>query len=81
MSIEYDDDRRACLGRYLDSSPQDPPVFRWEVRDATLTIASERYRLKGTFSGDGNTIAGRWEQSSDGSNWRYWNDLTYSKVK
>jgi hypothetical protein len=37
--------------------------------------------LKGTFSGDGNTIAGQWEQSSDGSHWRYWYDLTYSKVK
>jgi hypothetical protein len=81
MNIAYDTDHQACVGRYLDSTPQDPPAFRWEVRDGILTIVSDRYRLKGAFSGDGKTISGRWEQSSDGSSWRYWYDLTYSKVQ
>lgn len=38
-------------------------------------------RFTGTFSGDGNTITGFWERSSDGSNWELDFDLTYTKVK
>ena len=34
----------------------------------------------GTFSDDGKTITGRWERSSDGSNWEHDFDLTYVKV-
>jgi len=37
-------------------------------------------RFTGTFSDDGKTITGRWEKSSDGSNWEPDFDLTYTKV-
>jgi len=38
-------------------------------------------RFAGTLSKDGNTITGRWEKSSDGSNWEHDFDLTYTRVK
>jgi hypothetical protein len=38
-------------------------------------------RFIATWSEDGNTIAGRWEQSSDGSSWKLDFNETYSKVK
>jgi hypothetical protein len=50
------------------------------VRDGTLRIVWERYRFAGVFSADGNTITGTWEQSSDGSTWRYWYDLEMTRV-
>jgi len=38
-------------------------------------------RFTGTFSDDGNTIVGRWESSTDGSNWAPDFDLTYMRVR
>ena len=38
-------------------------------------------RFHGTFSEDNNTIAARWEKSSDGSNWEHDFDLTYTRVR
>jgi hypothetical protein len=37
-------------------------------------------RFTGTFSGDGRTISGRWEKSTDGSQWEHDFDLTYTKI-
>jgi hypothetical protein len=37
-------------------------------------------RFTGHFSEDGNTIAGRWEISNDGSTWSHDFDLTYTRV-
>lgn len=37
-------------------------------------------RFLGTFSDDSNVITGRWEKSSDGSNWELDFSLTYTKV-
>jgi hypothetical protein len=37
-------------------------------------------RFTGTFSREGKTIRGRWEKSSDGSQWQRDFDLTYTKV-
>ena len=34
----------------------------------------------GTFSDDGKKITGRWEKSSDSSNWEHDFDLTYVRV-
>lgn len=36
-------------------------------------------RFTGTFSGDSNTISGRWEKSADGVLWEYDFDLTYTR--
>ena len=38
-------------------------------------------RFTGTFSGDGNTITGRWEASRDGTNWETDFDMTYSRAR
>ncbi len=38
-------------------------------------------RFTGSFSEDGNTIAGRWEIAEDGTTWRTDFDLTYTRVK
>ena len=46
-------------------------------------IASEpdfSQRFTGTFSEDGNTIAGRWDTSNDGTSWTHDFDLTYTRV-
>jgi len=37
-------------------------------------------RFTGTFSEDGDTIAGRWEIAEDGKTWRTDFDLTYTRV-
>jgi len=37
-------------------------------------------RFTGTFSDDGTTISGRWENSGDGSTWEHDFKLTYTKV-
>jgi hypothetical protein len=37
-------------------------------------------RFRGTFSGDGRTVSGRWEKSDDGLQWEHDFDLTYTKV-
>lgn len=38
-------------------------------------------RFTGEFSGDSRTIRGRWESSSDGSQWERDFDLTYTKAQ
>jgi hypothetical protein len=38
-------------------------------------------RFTGTVGDDGNTIVGRWEHSSDDSEWRPDFDLTYTRVR
>jgi hypothetical protein len=37
-------------------------------------------RFTGTFADDGNTITGRWERSSDSTDWETDFDVRYSKV-
>jgi hypothetical protein len=36
-------------------------------------------RFVGTFSDDGDTIAGAWERAADGSDWRHDFDLVYTR--
>ena len=52
------------------------------VRDSPdFTPLEFSQRFTGTFSSDGQRINGRWEASSDGSNWEHDFDLTYTKVR
>jgi hypothetical protein len=37
-------------------------------------------RFAATFGGDGHTITGYWEKSSDGSTWEHDFDVTYTKL-
>jgi Protein of unknown function (DUF1579) len=44
----------------------------------TFTGASERATL--TIGDDGTTMTARWERSDDGSTWRHWMDMTFTKA-
>jgi hypothetical protein len=37
-------------------------------------------RWRGTFSPDGTTITGRWEQSAAGADWKHDVDLHYQRI-
>ncbi|MDP8908203.1 MAG: hypothetical protein M3N47_03615 [Chloroflexota bacterium] len=55
----------------------------WELRrkSADFSPLDFSQRFRGRFSDDGESIAGRWESSSDGASWNHDFDLTYTKVK
>ena len=44
----------------------------------TFTGASERTTL--TIGDDANTMTARWERTDDGSTWRHWMDMTFTKT-
>lgn len=71
-SLLYFDSRG--VSRLYEMSLEDGAWKRW--REAP----GFSQRFIGTFS-DGNTITTRWEKSSDGVNWEYDLDLTYTKVR
>jgi len=52
----------------LRASPDFTPLDFWQ-------------RFKATFSDDGNTISGAWENSDDGTVWEHDFDLTYTRSK
>jgi hypothetical protein len=60
-------------------------VYRMSLGDGVWKLWREgepfSQRFIGTFSEDGNTIAGRWEIAEDGETWKTDFDLTYTRVK
>ncbi|HEY1466333.1 MAG TPA: hypothetical protein VGF11_04705 [Acidimicrobiales bacterium] len=83
--IGFDPDTTACVQHYFDSRGVGRK-YEMTVTNRVWTLqrfASEpdfSQRFTGTFSDDGNTIAGRWERSADGSSWEHDFDLTYTRV-
>jgi hypothetical protein len=59
-------------------------IYQMSLRDGVWKLWREApgfwQRFTGTFSNDGKTIQGRWEKSSDGSQWELDFDLTYTRV-
>lgn len=65
-------------------------TYRMTLREGEWTLLRDRadfsplafaQRYTGTFSADGSTITGRWEQSHDGgATWEHDFDLVYRKV-
>ena len=59
-------------------------VYEMSLRDDVWKLWRDSpgfsQRFTGTFGDDGKKIMGRWEKSSDGSNWEHDFDLTYVKV-
>lgn len=49
------------------------------LRDSVWTFTSATERFTGRFSDDGSTITGLWEQSSDGTSWVPWMDVTLTR--
>ena len=54
----------------------------WELRREAADFSPLEFsqRFRGTFSDDSGTIEGRWEHSTDGSDWEHDFDLIYTKV-
>jgi Protein of unknown function (DUF1579) len=46
----------------------------------TWTIEGKSSRFTGVFNSIGNTLTGKWEQSSDSLNWLPWMDVKLTKV-
>lgn len=87
--IGFDEGRGTFLQHYFDSrgvarvyamSLEDGiwRLWREEPDFAALDFAQ---RFTGTFSGDGQTIAGRWEIAHDGATWEHDFDLTYLRAR
>jgi hypothetical protein len=59
-------------------------IYQMSLRDGVWKLWRDApgfwQRFTGTFSSDGRTIHGRWEKSSDGSQWEVDFDLTYTRV-
>jgi hypothetical protein len=55
-------------------------LFQANLRDHTWTIEGKLSRFTGIFASSGNTLTGKWEQSSDGLNWLPWMDIKLTKV-
>jgi hypothetical protein len=83
--IGFEPDTGAYVQHYFDSRG----VGRqYEMRLADRVWTLQRFasepdfsqRFTGTFIEDGNTIAGRWDRSADGSSWDHDFDLSYTRV-
>ncbi len=79
--IGYDPDRAGYVTLYIGSDgPTAYEAALGEEGDALVwEMRSENNRFAGTFSADGNTIAGHWEQLYEGSAWLPWMDITLTK--
>jgi hypothetical protein len=81
--IGWDDERGTYLQHYFDSrgvarayemSFADGVWKLWRI------VPGFSQRFAGTFDESGDTIAGTWESSSDGSTWERDFDLTYTRT-
>jgi uncharacterized protein DUF1579 len=79
--IGYDPARGSYVTQYYGSDGPTAYEASLSEEDGTLvwTMRSETTRFTGMFSADGNTIAGHWEQTHDGSTWEPWMDITLTK--
>ena len=81
-------DRGSYLQHYFDSRGV-ARVYEMGFTDGVWTLSRSepdfspldfRQRWTGTFSPDGNTIAGRWEICHDGVTWEHDFDLRYERI-
>jgi hypothetical protein len=83
--IGFDADRATLLQHYFDSRGV-ARVYEMTFGDKVWTLerlaAAPDFsqRFTGTFDDDDATIVGRWESSSDGSNWNADFALTYTRA-
>lgn len=87
--IGFDADRGTLLQHYFDSRGV-ARVYTMSVEDgvwklwrntADFSPLDFAQRYSGTFSDDGQTIAGAWEIAYDGVSWEHDFDLTYVRVR
>ena len=81
--IGWDDERRTYLQHYFDSRGV-ARVYEMSFADRVWKlwriVPGFSQRFTGTFDENGNTIAGTWEFSSDGSTWERDFDLAYTRA-
>jgi len=86
--IGFDPSRKTYLQHYFDSRGV-ARVYEMSFLDGVWSLSRESpdlspldfsQRFTGTFSDDGQTIAGRWEKRDHESSWEHDFDLTYTKV-
>ena len=79
--IGYDPARGSYVTQYFGSDGPTAYEASLTEEDGSLVWAmrSESTRFAGTFSADGNSITGHWEQTHDGSTWEPWMDITLTK--
>lgn len=79
----------AYLQHYFDSRGV-VRVYKMSVEDGVWRLWRDEpdfsaldfaQRFTGTFSADGNTIAGRWEICHDGKTWEHDFELTYARAE
>jgi hypothetical protein len=84
--IGFDADKATLLQHYFDSRGV-ARVYEMTFADSvwalqrTAAAPDFSQRFTGTFENDGNTIVGRWEISTDGSNWNPDFALTYTRLR
>ena len=84
--IGFNADTGAFSQHYFDSRGV-ARVYEMSLGDGVWRLWRESrppdfsQRFAGTFSGDGNTIEGRWEICSDGSTWEPDFELNYLRVR
>jgi hypothetical protein len=80
--IGWDDERGTYLQHYFDSRGV-ARVYEMSFADGVWKLRriapGFSQRFTGTFDETGDTIAGTWESSSDGSTWERDFDLTYTR--
>ena len=79
--IGYDPARGSYITQYFGSDGPAAYEANLTEEDGVLVwgMQSEGDRFTGTFSPDGNTITGHWEQLDRDASWRPWMDITLTK--
>lgn len=79
--IGYEPSRGAYITQYFGSDGSNAYEASLTEEDGALVwkMQSESDRFAGTFSDDGNTIIGHWEQLGDDGSWRPWMDITLTR--
>jgi hypothetical protein len=77
--IGYDPSSQTYTCRSFDSRGN-CELRQANFRDPMWTIEGKSSRFTGMFAIGGNTLTGKWEQSSDGLNWLPWMDVKLTKV-
>jgi hypothetical protein len=86
--IAFDAEKGTFLQHYFDSRGVvrlyemsfEDGVWKLSRTAADFSPLAFAQRFIGTFSDDGNTIAGRWEVSDDASSWKLDFELTYARI-
>jgi hypothetical protein len=86
--IRFDERRGALLQHYFDARgiarvyEMSLTGGTWKLSRTEADVSPLEFsqRFTGTLDADGNTIAGRWEISRDGSRWEHDFDLLYTRI-